>query len=182
MIFIRSNLHPFWTWAKIILCNSDETCFLSDCLSLMLGISHSLYTAFSSKVGAWGLWACSLFLHYRQDSWLEGYPFYLQFLSWWSKFTCMFMWLFRDAINMYFSNCYPLAFTGLGNWNIKTYIIVFILYLSMCHCISVFNITSLLSEMFSIWTLHQYIINQSSFQIKSYSPNKFASLNIYFYK
>ena len=23
---------------------------------------HSLYTAFSSKVGAWGMWACSLFL------------------------------------------------------------------------------------------------------------------------
>ena len=25
---------------------------------------HSLYTAFSSNVGAWGIWACSLFLSY----------------------------------------------------------------------------------------------------------------------
>ena len=92
------------------------------------------------------------------------------------------MRLIGRSNNMYISNCYKLAFTVLGNWNIKSYIIVFILYLSMCHCISVFNTTSLLSEMFSVWTLHQYIINQSSFQIKSYSPNKFASLNIYFYK
>ena len=38
LIFLRSNLYPFWTLAKIILCNSDETCFLSDCPSLMLGI------------------------------------------------------------------------------------------------------------------------------------------------
>ena len=27
---------------------------------------HSLYTAFSSNVGAWGMWACSLFLPYLQ--------------------------------------------------------------------------------------------------------------------
>ena len=35
----RSNLYSFWTLAKIILCNSDETGFLSDCPSLMLGIA-----------------------------------------------------------------------------------------------------------------------------------------------
>ena len=39
LIFLRSNLYPFWTLAKIILCNSDETGFLSDCPSLMLGIA-----------------------------------------------------------------------------------------------------------------------------------------------
>ena len=27
---------------------------------------HSLYTAFSSNVGAWGMWACSLFLSFPQ--------------------------------------------------------------------------------------------------------------------
>ena len=37
--FLRSDLYPFWTLAKIILCNSDETDFLSDCRSLMLGIA-----------------------------------------------------------------------------------------------------------------------------------------------
>ena len=37
--FLRSNLYLFWTLAKIILCNSDETGFLSDCPSLMLGIA-----------------------------------------------------------------------------------------------------------------------------------------------
>ena len=37
--FSRSNLYPFWTLAKIILCNSDETGFLYDCPSLMLGIA-----------------------------------------------------------------------------------------------------------------------------------------------
>ena len=39
LIFFRSNLYPFLTLAKIILCNSDETGFLSDCLSLKLGIA-----------------------------------------------------------------------------------------------------------------------------------------------
>ena len=43
--------------------------FLSNCPSLMLGIpihciQHSLYTAFSSNVGALGMWACSLFLSF----------------------------------------------------------------------------------------------------------------------
>ena len=33
--YLRSNLYPFWTLAKIILCNSDET----GCPSLMLGIA-----------------------------------------------------------------------------------------------------------------------------------------------
>ena len=39
LIFLTSNLYPFWTLAKIILCNSDETGFLSDCPSLMHGIA-----------------------------------------------------------------------------------------------------------------------------------------------
>ena len=34
--------------------------FFSDCLSLLLGIA--IHTAFSSNDGAWGMWACSLFL------------------------------------------------------------------------------------------------------------------------
>ena len=33
------SFYPFWTLAKIILCNLDETGFLSDCLLLMLGIA-----------------------------------------------------------------------------------------------------------------------------------------------
>ena len=37
--FLRNNLYSFWTLAKIILCNSDEIGFLSDCSSLMLGIA-----------------------------------------------------------------------------------------------------------------------------------------------
>ena len=36
--------------------------FFSDCPSLMLGIA--IHTAFSSNVGAWGMWACSLFLSF----------------------------------------------------------------------------------------------------------------------
>ena len=39
MIFLRSNLYPFWSLAKIILCNSVETSSRSDCPSLMLGIA-----------------------------------------------------------------------------------------------------------------------------------------------
>ena len=64
LIFLRSNLiYPFWTSAKIILCNSDETGFLSDCPSVVLVIiCYSLFTAFSSYVEARGVWACSLFL------------------------------------------------------------------------------------------------------------------------
>ena len=36
---LRSKLYPFWNLAKIILCNSNETGFLFDCPSLMLGIT-----------------------------------------------------------------------------------------------------------------------------------------------
>ena len=39
LIFLRSNLYPFWTLTKIILCNTDEISFLSDCPSLMLEIA-----------------------------------------------------------------------------------------------------------------------------------------------
>ena len=38
LIFLRSNVYPFWTLAKIILCKSDKTGIISDCPSLMLGI------------------------------------------------------------------------------------------------------------------------------------------------
>ena len=31
---------------------------------------HSMYTAFSSNVGAWGMWACSLFLSFILYFWL----------------------------------------------------------------------------------------------------------------
>ena len=37
---------------------------------------HSLYTAFSSNVGAWGMWACSLFLSFQ----LHKFPCYLKYL------------------------------------------------------------------------------------------------------
>ena len=40
LIFLRSNLYPFWTLAKINLCNLDETGFLFDCPSLMLEIAN----------------------------------------------------------------------------------------------------------------------------------------------
>ena len=39
LIFLRSNLYRFWTLAKIILCNSDETGFLFVCPSLMFGFA-----------------------------------------------------------------------------------------------------------------------------------------------
>ena len=39
LIFLRSNLYPFCTLAKIMLCNSDETDFLLDCPPLMLEIA-----------------------------------------------------------------------------------------------------------------------------------------------
>ena len=46
--------------------------FLSDCPSLMLNWNcHSLYTAFSSNVGAWGMWACSLFLSFNYLFWKD---------------------------------------------------------------------------------------------------------------
>ena len=35
----KEQLYPFWTLAKNFLCNSDESGFLSDCPSLMLGIA-----------------------------------------------------------------------------------------------------------------------------------------------
>ena len=57
---------------------------LSDCLSLMLGIAISLYTAFSSIVGAWGMWACSLFLSLYQAV-QENYNVCHIFLVKWNK-------------------------------------------------------------------------------------------------
>ena len=61
MIFLSSNLYPFWILTKIILCNSDETGFLSDCPLLMRWIAIRCIMHFCN-IGAWGMWACSLFL------------------------------------------------------------------------------------------------------------------------
>ena len=62
--FLRSNLYSFWTLAKIILCNSDDTGFSVQFPVTNAWNCHSLYTAFSNNVGAWGIWACSLFLSF----------------------------------------------------------------------------------------------------------------------
>ena len=48
LILLRSNLYPFFVWLPVA---NAWNC-------------HSLYTAFSSNVGAWGMWACSLFLSF----------------------------------------------------------------------------------------------------------------------
>ena len=44
---------------------------------------HSLYTAFSSNVGAWGMWACSLFLHYSSYFIPFFCPGYFSEMAWW---------------------------------------------------------------------------------------------------
>ena len=49
LILLRSNLYPFFV--RLPVANAWNC--------------HSLYTAFSSNVGAWGMWACSLFLSYK---------------------------------------------------------------------------------------------------------------------
>ena len=46
LICLRSNIYPFFVPLPVA---NAWNC-------------HSLYTAFSSNVGAWGMWACSLFL------------------------------------------------------------------------------------------------------------------------
>ena len=47
---------------------------------------HSLYTAFSSNVGAWGMWACSLFLSF------------LYFLHLYFFFMCLYIFFFSYCI------------------------------------------------------------------------------------
>ena len=51
LIFLRSNLYPFWTLTKIIFW-----------FSVWLPITNAWIC--SSKVGAWGMWARSLFFSY----------------------------------------------------------------------------------------------------------------------
>ena len=53
--FLRSNLYPLWTLAKIILCISDETGFLSDCPSLMPGIAIRCIQHSQAMLGR-GVW------------------------------------------------------------------------------------------------------------------------------
>ena len=43
LIYFRSNLYPFWTLAKIILCNSDETGFLSSDVGGVCELAHSFF-------------------------------------------------------------------------------------------------------------------------------------------
>ena len=62
--FLWSNLYPFVTLAKIILCNSDETGFLFRLPLTDAWNCHLLYTAFSSNGRAWGMRAYSLFLSF----------------------------------------------------------------------------------------------------------------------
>ena len=66
LIFSRSNLYPFWTLPNLFCATQMKLVF---CL---IGNWHSLYTAFSSNVGAWGMWACSLFLSFSMFFWLYG--------------------------------------------------------------------------------------------------------------
>ena len=62
LILLRRKLYPFFVALPVA---NAWNC-------------HSLYTAFSSNVGAWGMWACSLFLSFShlmvyfppQDKWL----------------------------------------------------------------------------------------------------------------
>ena len=61
VIFLRRNLYPFWTLAKIILCNSDETDFLFYCPSLMLEIAIRCIQAMLERGG---IRAFSLFLSF----------------------------------------------------------------------------------------------------------------------
>ena len=63
LIFLRRNLYyPFIALEKIILCNSDETGFLSDCLSLLLGIAFRCIMHSQTMLERGGMWAYSLFL------------------------------------------------------------------------------------------------------------------------
>ena len=59
----------YWYFTDIFLCWFDP--FEEQFISIFGLIAHanawnyhSLYTAFSSNVGAWGMWACSLFLSF----------------------------------------------------------------------------------------------------------------------
>ena len=45
---------------------------------------HSLYTAFSSNVGAWGMWACSLFLSLKNQKLMNVVVYF----RWYVKFSC----------------------------------------------------------------------------------------------
>ena len=47
---------------------------------------HSLYTTFSSNVGAWGMWACSLFLSFcERNLWIYQYE------SFWQGVKCLIL-------------------------------------------------------------------------------------------
>ena len=43
---------------------------------------HSLYTAFSSNVGAWGMWACSLFLSLQQKTTFSWIMIFIMLKKW----------------------------------------------------------------------------------------------------
>ena len=53
LIFLRSNLYPFWTLAKIFLSNSDETAFLSNCPSLILGFDINCIQPSQAMLERW---------------------------------------------------------------------------------------------------------------------------------
>ena len=51
---------------------------------------HSLYTAFSSNVGAWGMWACSLFLSFFTNE--KNINFWVIFIISCNRIRCVESW------------------------------------------------------------------------------------------
>ena len=66
---------------------------------------HSLYTTFSSTVGVWGMWACSIFLSFIYIIICWVFLFILFFLGLFGKNTGYFPilqhWFFRDDLFQY---------------------------------------------------------------------------------
>ena len=83
-IFLRSNLYPFWTLAKIIFATQMKLVFCRIARHLNAWNCHSLYTAFSSNVGAWGMHVSLLTLSFINFS-----PVYC-----WLNFTIL--WVFSS--------------------------------------------------------------------------------------
>ena len=79
LICLKSNLYPFELWPKLF-CATWMNWFSVWLLVTNAWNCHSLYTAFSSNVGPWGMWACSLFLSLSLVQYMQLYP-----LTW---FTC----------------------------------------------------------------------------------------------
>ena len=112
----KKHFYPFEVWPKLFCATQMNLVHVTNAWK-----RHSVYTAFTSNVGAWGMWACSLFLslwfdivlpylaHMGVSQWDVPRTYMLQIWCWPLTLSCLHV---RPVTYVYFD----IGKTIYGTW------------------------------------------------------------------